>query len=78
MFHGCEKYWWASVLFIGNLVPWVVDITQGCWIHSWFVACYFQIFCLIPFLVILYMKSKSSVACMGWCIGCVCGMNIFK
>ena len=60
MFHGCEKYWWASVLFIGNLVPWVVDITQGCWIHSWFVACYFQIFCLIPFLVILYMKSKRA------------------
>ena len=34
---------------------------------------------VIPFHPILHEgKSRSCVACMRRCIGCVCGMNIFK
>lgn len=35
LFYKCDQYWWAQVLFIGNLVPWFEEATCGCFYWAW-------------------------------------------
>ncbi|CDW83385.1 UNKNOWN [Stylonychia lemnae] len=58
LYLNCESYWWASVLFIGNLVPFFGEATEGCMFWSWFLACDLQLYLLIPLYVALIRKSK--------------------
>ncbi len=38
LYLDCSKYWWAQLLFIGNLVPFFEEATEGCMYWSWFVT----------------------------------------
>jgi peptidoglycan/LPS O-acetylase OafA/YrhL len=37
LFYQCDKYWWAQILFIGNLVPYFTEVTLGCFYWGWAV-----------------------------------------
>jgi peptidoglycan/LPS O-acetylase OafA/YrhL len=39
LFYECDKYWWAQLLFIGNIVPMFVEVTCGCFYWVWIVYC---------------------------------------
>ena len=37
LYYECDKYWWANVLFIGNLYPGFQMATEGCFYWSAFI-----------------------------------------
>jgi hypothetical protein len=41
LFFECNRYWWAQLLFIGNLVPYFTEVTIGCFYWGWAVYCDF-------------------------------------
>ena len=58
LYLNCEKYWWAQLLFIGNLVPFFSEATEGCMFWAWFLTTDLQLYLLIPLYVALIRKSK--------------------
>ena len=47
----CDKYWWSSLLFINNLVPWNEPSCIG-WF--WYLANDFEFFLISPIIIFLY------------------------
>ena len=59
IYHDCETYWWANVLFIGNLVPSFQIPTEGCFYWSAFIQGYMQMYLFFPLLFVLYKKLPA-------------------
>ena len=41
LFYKCDQYWWAQVLFIGNIVPYFEEVSCGCFYWAWGLYCDF-------------------------------------
>ena len=68
VFPACEDYWWASFLYLGNLVPFDQSPCVG-W--AWYVPVDFQFYLFSPVVLIPYMKSKTLgyLSCLLTLIG---------
>eukprot|EP00347_Sterkiella_histriomuscorum_P018864 403343880 len=60
LYLNCDAYWWADLLFIGNVYPFFQEATEGCMFWNWFVSCDVQMYLLIPIYVALYKKSRVA------------------
>jgi hypothetical protein len=60
LFYKCDEYWWAQILFIGNMVPFFVEVTCGCFYWAWIVYCDMQLYLLIPIYVLIFKKSRTA------------------
>jgi hypothetical protein len=60
LYYECDKYWWAQVLFIGNLVPYFVEVTLGCFYWGWAIFCDMQCYLYVPFFALVYKKSPAA------------------
>lgn len=58
-FADCHEHWWMVLLMANNFTPGYVIANEGCFYWGWYVACDFQLFLVIPFLVSLFYKRKS-------------------
>ncbi|CAI2387218.1 unnamed protein product [Moneuplotes crassus] len=54
----CEKYWWSSILFVNNFVPWESD--EMCMSWYWYLANDFQFFLISPLIIFIYLKNKAA------------------
>jgi peptidoglycan/LPS O-acetylase OafA/YrhL len=69
LFLNCDKYWWSQLLMIGNLVPYFEETNGGCMYWAWTFYVDLQIYLLIPFWAIIYMKSpKIGIAVIAFFI----------
>ena len=59
LFLNCDRYWWAQLLMIGNIVPFFEDMNGGCFYWAWTFYCDFQLVFLVPLYVAVYAKSKK-------------------
>ena len=65
MFWECDRYWWAQILFVGNLVPYFTEVTLGCFYWGWAMYCDLQIYLLVPLYAIIYKRApKAGIALM--------------
>ncbi|XP_035209686.1 nose resistant to fluoxetine protein 6-like [Stegodyphus dumicola] len=49
---GCDKYWWTNLLFINNFYKY----DNLCMVHTWYIACDFQLFIFSLFLLLVLFK----------------------
>ncbi|TNV84519.1 hypothetical protein FGO68_gene10143 [Halteria grandinella] len=57
LFLDCDKYWWAQILFIGNLVPYFSESNGGCFYWGWTFFIDMQLYLLVPVFVIVYKRA---------------------
>ena len=57
MYTECNDYWWAQVLFISNIYPYIQAPNYGCFFWSWIVICDMQLTLLVPIFVLAYKKG---------------------
>ncbi|KAJ8730614.1 hypothetical protein PYW08_002027 [Mythimna loreyi] len=57
----CRKNWWSTLLHIQNLV----NVSDMCVSHSWYVAIDFQLYVLSPIVLVWVMTGKKYLAWMG-------------
>lgn len=60
LFLQCDKYWWAQLLMIGNIVPFFEDQNGGCFYWAWTFYCDLQLALLVPLYVAVYSKSRRA------------------
>ncbi|CAI2386557.1 unnamed protein product [Moneuplotes crassus] len=53
---NCEKYWWSSLIFINNLVPWNTGLMCMSWF--WYLANDFEFFLISPIIIFFYCRNK--------------------
>jgi peptidoglycan/LPS O-acetylase OafA/YrhL len=53
----CAQYWWTNLLYINTLYPWGATLDM-CYPVSWYMSVDFQLFLLVPFLVLAYVVNK--------------------
>ena len=68
VFPACDDYWWASFLYLGNLVPFDESPCVG-W--AWYVPVDFQFYLYSPLVLVPYMKNKTLgyLSCLVTLIG---------
>ncbi|KAJ8721331.1 hypothetical protein PYW07_002106 [Mythimna separata] len=57
----CRKNWWSTLLHIQNLV----NVSEMCISHSWYVAIDFQLYVLSPIVLVWVLTGKKYLAWMG-------------
>lgn len=75
MFDGCSETWWAQLLFIGNIYPYIQAPNYGCFFWGWTITTDMQLALLLPFFIIVYKKNvwaghilalfTTAVCCLG-------------
>ena len=69
----CERYWWASMLYISNLVP--PFFSESCMGWGWYLSADFQLYLFIPVFVLplamprFNRNAKISVIALGLVVG---------
>lgn len=54
----CDKTWWASILFIQNVIPW--EAKNMCMGWFWYLANDFEFFLISPIIIFIYCKSRYA------------------
>mmetsp|Transcript_2685 Transcript_2685/g.3142 ORF Transcript_2685/g.3142 Transcript_2685/m.3142 type:complete len:565 (+) Transcript_2685:330-2024(+) len=54
---GCQKYWWSSLIFINNIVPWN---QVSCMSWFWYLANDFEFFLISPIIIFVYCRSRVA------------------
>lgn len=54
----CDDNWIWHILMVNNLIPW--NSTDGCMNWTWYIACEFQFFLLVPWLVEQYYMRRKK------------------
>jgi peptidoglycan/LPS O-acetylase OafA/YrhL len=58
MMKPCQDKWWTNLLWISNVYP--AEYDDRCLPWTWFVPCYVQMSILLPFLLMIYVKSENT------------------
>ncbi|CAJ0594648.1 unnamed protein product [Cylicocyclus nassatus] len=65
LYKPCEKYWWRNILYINNFF----DLTQNCYIITWYLACDMQLYVIAPiFLIVFYISWIAGSVLVCLCI----------
>ena len=81
----CQSKWWTNLIWINNLYPASYD--DRCLPWNWFVPCYVQLSLVLPFILMIYVKTDKSklsviiyacifVASLAATFGLVYGANV--
>ena len=57
-YENCSQWWWTNLLYINTIVPW--NNSFPCYAVSWYMSVDFQLFLILPFIVLIYVYHRPS------------------